>query len=389
MKAGKILTEANQKKLPRLMMFISSLGGGGAERIFCDLASHFSEVGHDVSVVTLSDDQADAYFLPGNIFRIGMDIFRPSSGVLDGLMQNFLRVFELRKLIKEQKPDVLLGFLSESNVTLILASLGLNCRVVVSERSYPPNDPLSRMWTFLRKYTYRKASLLVVLSEKAVVWAKKNTYTRNVEIIQNPVTWPLKSREPLVHTKDWINEPDKLILAAGRLVALKGFDDLITAFHRSSLSQLGWKLVIAGEEPTVDSAKPRLEALVRQYSLYESVVFPGRIGNMSDWYNAADIFVLSSRYEGFPNALLEAMASGTAVISTRCNTGPEEIIEDHKSGLLVPVGDIDKLSSSLVILASDSAFRRELSNNSKQVHDRFSRLKLLKKWANALFPNIN
>jgi glycosyltransferase involved in cell wall biosynthesis len=143
---------------------------------------------------------------------------------------------------------------------------------------------------------------------------------------------------------------------------------LLEAFAPLAFQHPSWRLVILGEGPE----RPVLEAHIQAMGLGQAVLLPGRAGNVSEWYRRADLFVLSSRFEGFPNVLAEAMASGLAVVSTDCPTGPAAIVRDGVDGLLVPVDQPAALRQALARLMHDDALRASMAQRACQLADRLA-----------------
>jgi glycosyltransferase involved in cell wall biosynthesis len=157
-----------------------------------------------------------------------------------------------------------------------------------------------------------------------------------------------------------------VLLAVGRLSQEKGFDLLLESWSTLANHQPHWRLVILGEGPE----RASLEAQIQALGLDRAVLLPGRAGNVSDWYRRADLFVLSSRFEGFPNVLAEAMASGLAVVSTDCPTGPAAIVRDGVDGLLVPMNQPAALREALARLMHDDAMRASMAQCASQIAGR-------------------
>ena len=170
-----------------------------------------------------------------------------------------------------------------------------------------------------------------------------------------------------------------LVLAIGRLTEQKGFDLLLDAFHRSGLARAGWHLAILGEGP----ARSALEQQATALGMAEAVTFPGFV-DVGQWLRRADLFVLSSRYEGFPNALMEAMQMQRACISFDCPSGPRDLIENDRNGLLVPPQDVAALSEALQRLAADPALRSRLGAEASKVGQQFSPALVYAKWLNLI-----
>ncbi len=172
-----------------------------------------------------------------------------------------------------------------------------------------------------------------------------------------------------------------MILSVGRLDEHKGHSDLIRAFAKVRQTYRDWRLVIVGD----GSLRQNLEVLCGELNLRDSVDFAGVSSNVEAWMESAGIFVLSSRSEGFPNVLIEAMAMGAPVISADCLHGPSEIITDNKDGRLVPVGDFEQLASAISDLIDSPALREQLSSRARMVRIRYDQDKIMALWENILF----
>jgi glycosyltransferase involved in cell wall biosynthesis len=191
------------------------------------------------------------------------------------------------------------------------------------------------------------------------------------------VLLPLPPVEPALLPEGFIAPDRKLLLAVGRLSVQKGFRVLLDSFAALSSRHPSWDLALLGEGPE----RFRLEQQVAALELHQRVLMPGRAGNVGDWYNRADLYVLSSDFEGFPNTLAEAMAHGCPAVSFDCDTGPRDVIRHEQNGLLVtPVGDVSALESSLDRLMGDDAERERMSANAIEVRERFSLQRILALW---------
>jgi glycosyltransferase involved in cell wall biosynthesis len=166
------------------------------------------------------------------------------------------------------------------------------------------------------------------------------------------------------------------VVAMGRLTRQKRFDLLLRAFHQCAKKHDGWSLIILGE----GEERRSLEALTSELGLRGRVSLSGLVQEPTQILKGAELFVMSSQYEGFPNALLEAMACGVAVISTDCASGPREIIRDGVNGVLVPPNDVEALASAMDRLMSNQAERQRLGANAREVTERFSIGKIMNMW---------
>jgi glycosyltransferase involved in cell wall biosynthesis len=261
------------------------------------------------------------------------------------LRNNARRLLRLRQLLRASRPDVVLSFLSATNVLTMLATRGLGVPVIVSERSDPQRQALPAAWRALRWLTYPLARHVVVQGELARAGLGWPSRRRSV-VAQNPVQLP-----PAARPRD-----QPIVVGVGRLVALKRFDLLVRAFAANAPHCPDWRLVIWGDGPE----RPRLEALARELGVAGQVALPGQTAKPGAWLDHAGIFALTSRYEGYPNALAEAMAAGLAVVATACPVGPRTMIRHEVDGLLVGNGDLSELTQALGRLMSDPALRRRL-----------------------------
>jgi glycosyltransferase involved in cell wall biosynthesis len=228
-----------------------------------------------------------------------------------------------------------------------------------------------------RHFIYPLANAVTVQTTDGAEWLKRHTWIKRPVVIPNAVRYLQDLGGPLDEAAE--STPRPFVLAIGRLNEQKGFDLLLDAFHRAGLKQAGWHLVILGEGP----ARPDLEQQAAALGLADAVTFPGFV-EVGQWLRRADVFVLSSRYEGFPNALMEAMQMQRACISFDCPSGPRDLIENNRDGLLVPPLDVAALSEALQRLAADSALRSRLGAEASKVGERFSAASVYAKWLNLI-----
>lgn len=352
----------------KVLLFLHSLDAGGAERVTAHLVNHWSTQGWEITVVTIADRGTDFYPLHPAVRRVALGLQADSDGLAWGIWNNLQRIWKLRRTLQDARPAVALSMMNTSNVLLALACWGLPQVVAVgSERSHPPHIPLPRIWKLLRALLYSRLAAIVVLSEKTGSWLRHHTTARCTPVILNPVSWPLPCLPPIVDVP-LAGPCSRMLLGVGRLSHEKGFDLLIEVFARIADDFPGWSLCILGEGPD----RKALEALVETKLLGGRVMLPGRAGNIAHWYEAADLFVLTSRVEGFPNALAEALAHGVPAISFDCETGPDVILRHDIDGMLLPAGDDDALERALRRAMADDALRRTWSAAAKDARQRFA-----------------
>ncbi|WMD20103.1 glycosyltransferase family 4 protein [Achromobacter seleniivolatilans] len=368
------MSVAESGRAPRVLLFIHSLHGGGAERVAADLSAHWAGMGRDVMVVTQASAEGDVYALHPNVRREVLHTAGEGGG-LRGIWSNVQRVRALRRVVKAFRPDIVLGMMTTASVLSVLACTGLSCRVIATEHTHPPSQTLSGLWQRLRRLTYPRAARVVALTRGTADWIEQHVPGSRLAVIPNPVHWPLPRAEPILTPVS--GDGRKRLLAVGRLHADKGFDLLIQAYALLAESHPGWDLVILGE----GNERAALEAQVEQAGLASRISMPGRAGNVGDWYQSADLYVLTSRFEGLSNTLLESMASGLAAVSFDCDTGPREIVREGIDGVLVrPNGDVSALSKAMAAVMENDSGRQRMAQAATDVRDRFSAARVLQKW---------
>ncbi len=344
----------------KISCVIHSLNGGGAERVMAGLSSRLQAKGHAVTLITLDDGRCDRHEVDPRVSRRPLAVMRHSRSKLAAIANNFRRIHAVRKAIRDSQPDVVLSFCDATNVLTLLATQGLGFPVVVSERSDPETQLLAWPWSRLRPMLYRRADDVIVLTQTAAdavaAWCK-NPPT----IIPSAVDQP-----PPIHCQKLDYSEDKVLLAIGRLEREKGLDRLIEAFAKVASRYPTWRVRIAGE----GSCRKQLEQQASELDLSNRIGFDGWIRPIWPAFANADLFVLSSRYEGFPSALLEAMAAGVAVISVDCESGPRAIIRNDVDGLLVE-NNTQAIVEALERCMSDEKLRKRLGKAGREVTERF------------------
>lgn len=346
----------------RIVATIGTMGAGGAERVLSLLANGWAARGDRVTLITL-DDAPSFYALHESVERLGLGMTGASRGPLRRVYAVARRASALRAAVAKARPDVCLTFIDRHNVLVLVATRGLGVPVVVSERIHPGHlDPPG--WSMMRQLAYRSADAIVAQTERTA-GVLRSWGGPPVHVIANPVQDP----GPVEG-----GGGARRFLAAGRLVHQKGFDLLLEAFAR--LVAPGWSLHIHGDGPD----RRALEVRARRLGIAERVVFHGATSALAQSMAQADVFVLSSRFEGFPNVLCEAMALGLPCVATRCPTGPEELVQDGVDGLLVPTEDARALSEAMARLAGDAALARRLGQAARGIRERLALPVVLARW---------
>jgi GalNAc-alpha-(1->4)-GalNAc-alpha-(1->3)-diNAcBac-PP-undecaprenol alpha-1,4-N-acetyl-D-galactosaminyltransferase len=355
-----------------VLLVIPGLTAGGAERVATLLAGGLTARGHRVTVATIFGSERDFYELPTGVERICLDLGGDTSRLVDKVTGNTRRIAALRRVVCRAEPDVLISVLAETNVLAIFAAMGLGVPVIVNEQVDPRHHPLKGAWRMLRRVAYARAARLVSCSagvDAAFGWVPAE---RRV-VIYNPVNVePLDATEAEAPSFGWA----KTIVAMGRLERQKGFDLLVDAFGRVAGDFPDWGLAIFGE----GSLRAELTAQIERLGIPDRVRLPGTTGAPGAVFRRGDLFVLSSRYEGFGLTLVEAMACGLPVIAANCPSGPSEIIDSGRDGVLVRPEDAAALAEAMARLMSDDAERWRLGETAKIAARRFNVGAVVREW---------
>lgn len=342
--------------LGRICLFLQDLAGGGAERMILHLAGGIAERGHPADLVLVRPEGPYLSLVPGNVRMIALDCTRTASSILP-----------LARYLRAERPVAMLSALAHVNIAAILAVLVARSgtRLVISERNtisfaaHASSSLSIRMAHRLVPILYRKADAVIAVSKG--VASDLATYARlplqRIDVVVNPVITPrfaTLSREPPNHP--WLapRQPP-VILGVGRLSPQKDFSTLIEAFAIVKQRRPA-RLLILGEGP----CRPELEDLAGRLDLTDSVAMPGFVENPYAFMSRAAVFALSSKWEGSPNALVEAMACGTPVVATDCESGPREILQGGRLGHLVPVADARELAEGLLAALAGPSCREAL-----------------------------
>lgn len=338
--------------MEKFALFLPSLNGGGAQRAMLNLARGFSERGIEVHLVLSKATGPYLNNVPINVRVIDLAARRVIASL--PALVGYLR---------REKPGVILSTLGHANLVALWAShiSGVPVKTIIREattvsQSMKALPKISRFALLqLARWFYPYADGIVATSNGVAndlvdyVGVPQNI----VETIYSPI--PVseileKSRQPVLHK--WLGEAkEPLVLSVGRLHKAKDYPTLIEAFSLV-LNKYRAKLIILGEGPE----RSHLESMARKLGIQDDIDMPGFEMNPYAYMSAASVFVLSSAWEGLPNALTEAMAIGTPVIATDCKSGPREILENGKYGKLIPVGDVDALAESILDVIKNHNF---------------------------------
>jgi GalNAc-alpha-(1->4)-GalNAc-alpha-(1->3)-diNAcBac-PP-undecaprenol alpha-1,4-N-acetyl-D-galactosaminyltransferase len=360
-----------------IVIVVSAMNMGGAQRVASILCNQWSKNGHAVTlIVTFSGESINHYQLNDNVVLkyLNNNPLLPKNKLFNLVW----KLIYLRRIIKSQNPDLVISFLARVNVASSLAMIGIKSPLIICERTWPPFASLNNKLLWLYRILFRGVDTIIVQTEKSKAWLTNNFPHNNVNIIPNPAVYPVPlSNERLISPNSIISQNKNVILASGRLHKFKQFDLLIRAFMQLKDKHPDWYLVILGDGEESDN----LNSITVELGLTDRVFFPGSVGNISEWYERADLFVLSSIVEGFPNVLLEAMTYGLPCISFDCDTGPRDMIQNGVNGILVNPSDKESgLTYAMNQIISNQEFRKKIAYNSVLLREKYSVSNVIKKW---------
>lgn len=373
----------------RLTLVASSLGPGGAERVVQLLSRGFVRAGHDVTVVTTAH-RPSFYELSPSVIHLPLDLAGRKGTQPNKISVSWPKVLarvptamaELRSAIRSTQPDAVISFSDQVNVATLISLRGTSLPIIVTEHTDPKYHSLGWHWRVLRRLLYPKARFVVSVSsgvDRRFAWLSKE----HRRVIHNPVDVPMaaaQSPDDLPRPP----RPGRYVVSMGRFHYEKGFDLLLAAFARVRERRPQWQLILIGDGPL----RQALTQQVSELELTAAVHFVGRQKDPFRYLRQADIFVLPSRWEGFGNVLVEAMACGLPVVSFDCPSGPKEIIAHERDGLLVPAGDVDELSNAIVRLIDDETDRLRIAAAARLAAERFMLANIVGEWEKEILEPI-
>jgi glycosyltransferase involved in cell wall biosynthesis len=408
---------APRKPNKRLAFVIAHLGSGGAQRVAANAANALAARGINLDIILVGENKnifpldpritlhlsprggeevndvkaASANALPAKhrgsgwrarlrrLLAEGTAQGKWSRPLLMPVLYAFLGIdlvrqtLWLRREVKDIRADAVLSFLTQTNILTILATRGLKTRTVISERNDPALQTHRPGIALLRRLFYRHADLVTANSRGALRSMESYVPRSKLAFLPNPLSIPKSS----VRT----NFAAPTIITVGRLVEQKGLDVLLAAWAKAAPQIPQWRLAMVGEGPL----RAELEALARQLGIEESVDWHGHVADPFPLMRGAEFFLLTSRFEGSPNALLEAMACGLPGIVSDASPGPIELVGvDESAGLIVPVEDVDATANAIARLAGDETLRRMLAAEARERVREYETDQALKVWLELL-----
>jgi len=346
--------------MEKIALVISSLSSGGGERVVATLSQEFAKR-YDVTIILFDSTNID-YQYGGKV----IDIDCPEKPSFIGKTYNLLkRAHRLKKIYHQEKFDHIFGFMESANYPSILAS-----RDTIASLHIDFNF-LNTIERQLVSYIYPLAKAVAPVSEDIATTLRQQLSLGNVTRIYNPVPFEeleTLSAEPLEHSR-------KFLIAVGRLTYQKHFDLMINAFAESNAIS-DCDLIILGE----GELRADLEQQVKTLQLENQVHLPGRLKNPFNYMKHAEFMLLSSRAEGFPMVLIEALSLDCPVIATDCPTGPREIVQKDVNGLLIPMESKSELTQSIDALFYDDELRHSYANQARDSVQHLSVQNICNEW---------
>jgi len=356
----------------KIIIITRSMWAGGAERVIAEIVTYLSRNNFEAKIITIDDDIVQ-YEIPDNVELIA--IGKQSNFKLT---DKFCRYYKTRKIIKKEKPELVLSMPEDIGIYVIPALYGTKVPVVVSERNNPKVMPWKKSTRLLRKLVYPFVDGIIFQTHEASDFFSDRIRSKSI-VLPNPIN--SKS-----FPERWCGERRKIIVGAGRLDKQKNFKLLIDAFLRVNRIHSDYKLIIYGEGKERQNLTNYAESVLPE----GSYLFPGRSSDLIYEMYQASIFVLSSDFEGMPNVLIEAMSIGLPVVSTDCPAGgPRELIANNKNGILVPVGDEVALSDAIIKVISNLDFAKFIGENAISIKNEYDVEVVGKMWLDYLISKIH
>lgn len=357
----------------KIGFLINDLNPGGAERATVSLANYFAEHGTHTEIITFRECES-FYPLSKEVKHLTPKFdeipLKMSVKRLAGAVRRMLRI---RSFIKSRDLDFLIGMSFSMTWYTVFSTLFTNTKSIGTERNNPYKYKSSKLNTLLRKVFYKLCNGYVFQTKKAgLFFTSKNRKTDIV--IPNAIF------NDIVYTLEPPAEREKIISAVGRLTQQKRFDILIDAFASIADIIPEYKLIIYGE----GELRQELENKIKSLSLENRILLPGTDPEVVKKINKTSVFVLSSDLEGMPNALMEAMAMGVPCVSTRCDMGPEELINNRVNGILTQVGNSKEIAEAILEIINNPDFASALSENARMLIKTHSIEEISRRWLDFL-----
>ena len=356
----------------KILFCIDTMTKGGAERVIANLSNYLINE-QKVEILTLLNRKCQ-YEIDNNVKIYSLNISEKRKNILEKFIYTLNNVKEYCDKIKEINPDIIISFLPRSSYYSIIAAKLNRKKIIVSDRNDPNIEYRDFINRTLMKALYKKADGFVFQTEEAKKYFKKKIQNKSV-VIPNPINEKFLCNS-------YSGEREKIIVTVGRLTEQKNQILLINAFKEISKKYSEYKLFIYGEGPLKDS----LTRYIEKEGLRENVILKGIANNIKEEIYKKKMFVLTSNYEGMPNALMEAMGIGLPVISTDCPIGgPKFLIKNGNNGLLVKVNDNKNLEESIIRIIEDESLEKKISLNAAKSMKKLKPKIINEKWKEYIY----
>lgn len=348
-----------------ILVVTETMGIDGPERVISELVKQWSKEGYDITIVlTRSKTREATYALPDDIHVLKIDAYAKG-----GKLARLNEIRQLRAILRTHSDAVAVSLMISTSFSLAMASIGLKTRVVLSERNDPGKVPFTALQRKLRDLSFEIADKIVFQTQDAMYYFPQRIQRKGT-IIFNPVNPDLPER--------YNGTRRKVFVAAGRLAPQKNFPMLIQAFTRFSKECLDYRLDIFGEGPD----REILQQLIDSNGMTDRIRMPGFSKNVYAEMVDSAAYVSASDYEGMSNSMLEALAMGIPVICTDCPIGgAKTVIENEKNGLLIPVGDEERMYQALLRVTKETKFADWMSRNAYSIRDRLNIRDIASQWS--------
>ena len=341
--------------MKKVLIAITTMFGGGAERVVSVWSDKLVSQGYDVSLLLYGREEGE-YPINDNV-----KVYTVAETYAEyKKLGYFTRLKKMRKLVKEIAPDVIINFLPRMQIWMMMATFGMRVPKIETVRVSPWQVcENSKGELFLWRRCFRKSKAIIVQTQEQAEYFSKKLQKKCV-VISNPIDEKYQKS-----FKTDYSSKIKNFVSAGRITEQKNYPLMIQSFANACETNKDIKLSIYGVGE-VDYTK-KLQDLINECGVSNNIKLMGRTSKMAEVLKNADAFIMTSDYEGMPNALLEAMATGLVCISTNCRTGPKDMIEHGKSGFLAKVGNVEDVADKIKeVLALDYECATKIGQSARQ-----------------------
>lgn len=364
----------------KAVFFIHDMRCGGAQRVFAAIANGLAKRGWSIKIVVF-EAETDSFFpLHPNVKIMSLGIHPSSRGIWGGIGKAFRflkRLFKIRKMMKADAGSAYLSFITEINVYILIASLGLGRHVIVSERNDPRRKDRPWFWKLLQRMTYLTAYRVTANSSGVLELMRGYVPTSKLLHTPNSVAFPESNPD--------FEKRRPYLLTVARLHYIKGYDVLFRAVAELGAEFNPWRVRIIGE----GDEKASLIRLAQDLGIESKIDWLGVTHDLSRHFNEASIFAVSSRIEGMPNAMMEAMSYSLPVIITDGSPGPMELVVAEDNGLIVPSEDHFALAAAIKRLIHDPDSRLRFGLRSKNMMEKYSEKNVVDLWEKTFMESLN